>query len=731
VNKSGVVVVAVLATLALALPGAASAGVDEGHSGWHWGNPLPQGRSLNDLAFASGGRGYAVGDFGTVLRTDDAGDTWAGLQTGLTVDLQHVRTISADSFVVAGGCALRRSDDAGQSFRRLPWTASDQRCTSPITAVFFPSSSVGYLALDNGNVLRTTDSGQTWSRRTAIPLTRATNYSSPARPTDIFFTDENTGVAAIGAHILFRTKDGGATWTPVTNPSKGVTGLWFTDKNNGYAVGENGLVMRTADGGQSWGDRGTNATNDDLRSINCADVNTCVVTTRRGNELLRTTDAAAHFTSVSPATQRLFAAAFAGPTRAVAVGNVGTTVVSNDSAETFSRIGDELGGAFTNLRAASPTTAYAFGRAGSLARTSDGGQSWSEMDAATSDDLVDVSFPNPTTGFALDSVGQLLRTRNGGQSYEILNTGATEAPDAVLAVDESRIVLVGPVGLRRSTNGGNSFAAVRSAGTVTAGFGDIGRKGNFLFAWGSRAIAVSSNAGAGWHRVRRPLAREDIEKVDFVTSKSGFVLYDNGRLFSTRNQGRTWTEVLATGTETGYDVDFSDARHGYLATEGFGDDDSGYVLETDDGGVTWEPQLLDDQTVRVRGLATESPTTGFALTEGNHLFGTDSAGSNGAASDLTLSTRTPRLAKPGTVRIDGRLKPAEGGEPVVVSLRSAGDPNWIFVTVQAATNGTFTVFAPVRKNARVVAQWAGDDDRRGDGSAVLGIAVGKPPPPKH
>ncbi|MDQ3936567.1 MAG: YCF48-related protein, partial [Actinomycetota bacterium] len=720
-NKLGVVVVAVLAAIVLALPGTATAGVAEGHAGWYWGNPLPQGRSLHDLAFAGGGRGYAVGDFGTILRTDDGGSTWIGLSTGLTVDLRHVRTITGDSFVAAGGCALRRSDDAGQSFRRLPWTASDLRCTSSIAAVFFASSNVGYLMLDNGNVLRTSDGGETWARRTAVPQTRATNPSSQARPSDLFFVDENTGLAAIGANILYRTRDGGSTWTPVTNPHAAVRGLWFTNGSDGYAVGDAGLVIKSDDGGQTWGDRTTGATDDNLRAIRCADSSTCVVTTGRGNELLRTTNGADSFTSVSPATKRLFAAAFSSGSRAVAVGQEGTTVISNDAAETFSRVGDELGGAFTSLRAATSSTAYAFGRAGSLARTTDGGQTWTEMDAATSDDLVDVSFPNTTTGFALDSVGQLLRTRNGGQSYEILNTGATDPPDAVLAVDESRVILVGPVGLRRSTNGGNSFIAVRSRGTTRAGFGDVGSVGRFLFAWGSRAIAVSPNGGTGWRRVPRPLRRADIEKVDFVSSRRGFVLYSSGRLFRTANGGRSWTEILATGTEGGYDMDFSDSRHGYLAIEEFGDDASGYVLQTDDGGVTWEPQLVDSEPLRVRGIATESDDSAFSLTEANHLFGTDSGGSSGDASQVTLSTRTPRIARPGTVRIDGRLSPAEGGEQIVVSLRSRGDPRWIFVTVTAATNGTFTVFAPVSRTSRLVAQWAGDDDRRGDGSGVLRV----------
>ena len=63
----------------------AEASVLVGHSGWFWANPLPQGNTLRALDFA-GERGYAVGDFGTVLRSGDAGGSWTGLTTGTTAD---------------------------------------------------------------------------------------------------------------------------------------------------------------------------------------------------------------------------------------------------------------------------------------------------------------------------------------------------------------------------------------------------------------------------------------------------------------------------------------------------------------------------------------------------------------------------------------------------------------------------------------------------------------------
>src|SRR4029450_11136464 len=98
-----------------------------------WGDPSPQGNDLRSVEFI-GNRGYAAGKFGTLLRSDDAGASWAGLSTGTMQDLLRVRVIDADSIVIAGGCVVRRSDDAGQTFTRLPWTASDQRCTGEVAS---------------------------------------------------------------------------------------------------------------------------------------------------------------------------------------------------------------------------------------------------------------------------------------------------------------------------------------------------------------------------------------------------------------------------------------------------------------------------------------------------------------------------------------------------------------------------------------------------------------------
>ena len=84
------------------VPTQARAAVQVSQSGWQWGNPTPQGNTIRAMDF-SGGRGYAIGDDGTALRTDDGGATWTGLSTGTSQDLTRLQVISPDIVVILGG----------------------------------------------------------------------------------------------------------------------------------------------------------------------------------------------------------------------------------------------------------------------------------------------------------------------------------------------------------------------------------------------------------------------------------------------------------------------------------------------------------------------------------------------------------------------------------------------------------------------------------------------------
>ena len=695
--------------------GAASAATNNGQSGWNWGNPRPQGNTINDVQCVSDTRCYATGDFGTALRSDDGGETWTGLATGITANLGKVALIGGDSFVIGGGCAARRSDDGGATFRRLPFSATDFTCPSPLRAISFASSDEGYLLFEDGSLARTPDGGRTFSRRTAVP---GANATSPIA-SDIAFVGPNTGFALVGGSI-YRTSDGATSWTLVASGAQQLNSIVFTDAANGYIVGNGNTVLRTIDGGGTWSPRPiTVGGAQNLTRVRCAGPTLCLITNESGIGLHRTQDGGATFTFVVPTDQQVFAATYASPTRAMAMGKSGVTVLSDNGGASWRRVGGSISDQLRGVRATNAQVAYAFGLNGALARTLDGGETWEGVGAPTSASIVDVSFPSDQTGFALDETGQLFRTDNAAASWQILNTGTTTAPSAVITLDAQRVVLVGPRGARRSVNGGGEFSPVNDRAARGKPFSAADRAGPALFLYGSRALVVSVNGGKTFRAVPRPV-KGGVESYDFINANIGFAVDGAGRVWKTGNRGRRWTELQGVGTNQGYALSFGSRNGGYLAITEFGSSEAprGYVLRTSDGGRTWRPQLVDANPLT--SLSSPGGGTDFALGGTSNLFTTFSGGDQGIPSRLRIGSGS-RTVRGSSVTIRGRLGPAEGGEEVVLSGRSTNKTRWTHKLVKVASNGTFTTSFRVSRDSVFVAQWAGSSDRNGASSGILRV----------
>lgn len=718
------------AMVLLALAGAAPAGaasVSVGHSGWFWGNPQPQGNTLSGLDFA-GTRGYAAGEFGTLLRTDDGGATWSGINTGLTEALVRVRAIDPNTVVVGGGCALRRSDDGGQSFRRLPWTASDRDCPSPIASFSFPSGQVGYLLTQDGSVFRTGDGGQTFSRQTSVPGTGSTGGTRS--PQDVFFTGDATGIA-VASGVIFRTTDSGNSWQEVADAGIALSGIAFPSASDGFVTGANTTLLHTTDGGATWSQEPLAGapSGADLSVIDCADPNLCLMVDRPGSRLIRTTDAGATGAAITPATGKVLSAAFASASRAVAVGERGLMVVSDDGGATYTPIGGELAGLVSGrLRATSSQVANIGGANGILARTLNGGVDWSTVGVPTTAFVTDASFPTADVGFAIDEAGGAFKTVNGGSSWQILNSGTSVSPRAVLATGTSSVLLVGPRSIRRSTDGGGSFGTVGDRDLKTVSLINAEPAGGAVVAYGRHEIVVSGDQGAHWRRVDLPGRRKkepSLADVSFVSGRTGFILTRESALLRTTNGGRRWKNLPGLGPASSFGISFSSRASGYATSNRFPTQGPfGFALHTTNGGNSFQPQLIS--AIDLADLW-DAGSAAYAAASDGSLFATNTGGTAGTPSALTLKQKGGPKARAtkNKVKLAGTLSPAEGGEEIVVAVRARGG-RWVSHVETAATSGQFTSTFTLRKPGVAVAQWIGDDTRAGAGTRAVTVR-----PPKR
>ena len=719
--------------LTAAFAGSAQAQVANGQSGWQWGTPTPQGNGINDIGFI-GGVGYAVGNFGTIMSTTDAGQSWTGLNTGITADINKVALPAPGTIIIGGGCYDLISPNGGVSFTQMQFTVPGPNCTPTVTSQSFVSPSVGFVLANTGQVLATNDAGATFSGNVApIPGTQAAGGGATA--TDIAFTSPTLGYALVGGNIV-RTTNGAGSWTVIKSVGAQLNSIFFTTNNTGYAVGSGSTVLKTTDGGSTWNSVPLNGAGGphNFLKVRCANDTRCLFVPENSTGLVRTDNGGTNGSFISFGSTPINAAAFASINQAVAGASNGAMFTSNDGGNTWSQVGSSLGLQLNGLRAVNASFAVAWGSVGAIATTQNGGVTWTPSHIPSANAVDSASFADANNGFALDSGGTLWGTTNSGSTWARKNTGGGRAPNDVAAISSNVVLLIGPRGVRRSTNGGGSFSSVSGKPVARAGLDQADVVSNGVVAWGTRALLYSSN-GASWKAMDLPPKGNKnlrIDSADCSTTKACWVLTTNGLLFRTTNAGKGWTDVTAaTGSnDLSNDGDtllsFDSSSAGYVAIPGFapvssnlgsglGSNGQGWVLATSDGGKSFAPQLIDSN--ELKGLAAGGGTD-FALTDDQNLFLTSTNGAQGQTSSLTLSASPKTIKKTTTVTLTATLSPCNGNEQILISGPGLGSIRGI---QSITSNCTVQVQVRVRKTSSYVAQWAGEAGINGDGSKVIKV----------
>lgn len=180
----------------------------------------------------AGQRLVAVGERGTVLLSDDAGQHWRQAQVPVQVTLTSVRFVNERTGWAAGHLGvILRSDDAGQT-----WTKQ----FDGVQAAQAVAASLG--GVDDEA-----------SRRRAQRFAE----EGPDKPFfDLDFADERHGFAVGAYNMAFATDDGGTTWQPALQrlPNAKSLHLYGVRYSAGklLVAGEQGLLLKSDDRGASF-----------------------------------------------------------------------------------------------------------------------------------------------------------------------------------------------------------------------------------------------------------------------------------------------------------------------------------------------------------------------------------------------------------------------------------------------------------------------------------------------
>jgi hypothetical protein len=176
---------------------------------------------------------------------------------------------------------------------------------------------------------------------------------------------------------------------------------------------------------------------------------------------------------VTPSSRAIADVAYATGTTVVGVGFQGATVLSADGGAQFpTLVSGGFQGAVSDvapdfLRAGGAVgSAYLLGANGNIEATTDGGAAWKVLRVPGGGDLVDVAFPSTAHGYSVGDDDVPRKTANGGTTWSSLDAGVS-TNTSLAATSATNVLLVGPVGIRRSTDGGQTFTKV--PGTVSAG----------------------------------------------------------------------------------------------------------------------------------------------------------------------------------------------------------------------------------------------------------------------
>ena len=538
-------------------------------SAWTWQDALPQGNMLKSITFADANIGFAVGKFGTIVKTIDAGANWA-LEPSITTE--HLNSVSFTNIqtgiAVGENGAILRTLNQGDSWYLLPSVTN-----SKLNGVDFGDDLTALAVGANGIILRTKDLGKTWSN-----ITSGTSQDLQS----IVFTNRYTAYTCGLGGIILKTTDGGLTWN---NQNSGVSSplysIHFTSSSDGYAAGENGTIITTSNGGASWTSV-QSPTTSKILSIYFEDSQYGYVGTLDG-QIFKTSNSGTSWTQERNelrATVQSIRGTSAGV--AYATGAGGAIVKKKATGDRAWRALSK--GSQTGVKAiafADKNTGCVVGNSGLIKTTTDGGATWPLTYSPFIFQYNSVIYTAPQTLHACGSSGFVAKSVNGGKDWTVIQNSDYRTNNSIFFTSPQIGYIAGETGtIRKTIDGGDGWSNCHTGIDVSLNAIAFTDADNGIAIGRFGTIVRTSDAGYSWVTVTSG-TNEDLISLYFVNTKIGFAVGDNGVILKTTNGGKSWIVKNCGKSIHLNSVRFFDDNNGMIVGQ------NGAMYQTTNGGEQW------------------------------------------------------------------------------------------------------------------------------------------------
>ncbi|HEY6172029.1 MAG TPA: YCF48-related protein [Candidatus Kapabacteria bacterium] len=367
-----------------------------------------------------------VGSNGTIRRSNDTGYTWSSPASHATENINHVEF--APNFETSG--VVWAVGDDGLFLRSAnygaTWTRLDSGTRGVVNAVDRSPNGKMYGTSNAGIVYTSTNDGISW-RRDSINV-------AGARLLDIDFDDNGFGLLSSYDNKVLRTLDSGKTWTVHTVGTSGVLVIGVSvDGNNALACGSGGKMYLTTNKGNTWTLKTSNTTDilydvdlEGARGIGCGEQGSIVYSNDGGATWTKAT---------SGTSARLQRAGLAGASAiGVVVAQGGSVLRSTNGGSSWSSVTSGTTKHLNDIRFRDDKHGLIVGDAGTILKTNNGGSSWKKDTSNTVNDLKGSIIIDADNAFVIGSKTTVLYTSNSMLPVELISfSGRRTESDVVLS----------------------------------------------------------------------------------------------------------------------------------------------------------------------------------------------------------------------------------------------------------------------------------------------------------